>query len=150
MLAENTVKDVKDAVRTNLACLVRRFWTGVSRTPSSPALACEILCGDGEQMQKRSRRQDSQRAAQGAQVRASAAAFCGEDPLHDESRRVWQESHKDGRTESSLRELCVGKTLRRAQECERRASGAALCEFTCGDGQGGSIWKGSTSVHQQR
>ena len=34
-------------------------------------------------MQKRSRWQDSLRAAQGAQVRKGTAAFCGEDPLRD-------------------------------------------------------------------
>ena len=38
--------------------------------------ACgEILCCDGEQVQERSRRQDSLRAAQGAQVHASTATF---------------------------------------------------------------------------
>ena len=41
-LAEGAVKDVKDAVRTNLP-------------GGHPALACEILCCDGEQMQERSR-----------------------------------------------------------------------------------------------
>ena len=57
--------------------------TGVPRRTSGPALSCEMLCGSGHQLQERSRRQDSSRAAQGAQVRASTTAFCGEDPLHD-------------------------------------------------------------------
>ena len=78
-LAESAVEDAKNAVRTNLDCLVRRF--GQEFPGGHPA--CEILRGDGEQVQKRSRWQDSLRAAQGAQVRASTAAFCGEDPLHD-------------------------------------------------------------------
>ena len=52
------------------------------RTPS-PDLACEMLRGDGEQVQKRSRWQDIQRAAQGAYVRKGTDAFCGEDPPHD-------------------------------------------------------------------
>ena len=82
-LAESAVKDVKDAVRANLACLVRRFGTSVSRRTPSPDLACEVLRGDGEQVQERSRWQDSLRAAQGAQVRASTAALCGKDHLHD-------------------------------------------------------------------
>ena len=112
---------------------------GVSRRTPSPDLACEILCGDGEPMQKRSRRQDSLRAAQGTQVRESTAAKCLF--MVPGVTKVWQESNQDGRTESSLLELCVGKTLRRAQECERRASSASFCEFTCGDGQGGSIGK---------
>ena len=86
-LAESAVKDVKDAVRTNLACLVRRF--GLSGRTPSPDLACEILRGDGEQVQKRSRWQDSLRAAQGAQVRKSTAAFFGEDPLHDPWSHEW-------------------------------------------------------------
>ena len=55
-LAESAVKDVKDAVRTTLACLVRRF--GQEFPGGHPALACEVLRGDGEQVQKRSRRQD--------------------------------------------------------------------------------------------
>ena len=47
-----------------------------TRGTSILALACEVLRGEGEQVQKRSRRQDSLRAAQ---VRESTAAFCGED-----------------------------------------------------------------------
>ena len=58
-LAESAVKDVKDAVRTNLACLVRRF----GQEFPGGHLACEVLRGDGEQVQKRSRWQDSLRAA---------------------------------------------------------------------------------------
>ena len=57
-LAESAVKDVEDAVRTNLACLVRRFR---QEFPGghSPAWACEVLRRDGEQVQERSRWQDS-------------------------------------------------------------------------------------------
>ena len=82
-LAENAVKDAKDAVRTNLACLVRRF--GQEFTGEHPVLsfACEIPCGNGEQLQKRPRRQDSLRVTQGAQIRKGTAVFCGEDSLHD-------------------------------------------------------------------
>ena len=47
-LAESAVEDVKDAVRRNVACLVRRF--GQRRTSSS-VLVCEVFCCDGEQMQ---------------------------------------------------------------------------------------------------
>ena len=72
-LAESAVKGVKDAVRTNLACLVRRVG---QEFPGG-------LRGDGEQVQERSRWQDSLRTARGVQVCASTAAFCGEDPLHD-------------------------------------------------------------------
>ena len=92
-LTESASKDVKDAVRTNLACLVRRFGREFLGRQASPGLACEVLRGDGEQMQGRPRWQ------QGAQVRASSAAFCGEDPLcdHLESRWVRQESNQDGR-----------------------------------------------------
>ena len=54
---------------------------------------------DGEQVQKRSRWQDSPRAAQGAHVRESTAAFCGEDPLHDPCSHEsgWRESNQDRR-----------------------------------------------------
>ena len=109
-LAESAVKDTKDAVRTILACLVRRFGRDFPGGPNT-ALACEILRGDAEQMQEGSRRQDSLRAAQGAQVRVSTAAFCGESPPHDplESRRVWRESKQDGRTESFL--VCLIGTM---------------------------------------
>ena len=119
------------ANESGLPCQALR--TGVPRRTSSPALACEILCGDGEQLQERPRRQDSLRAAQRAQVRASTAAFCGQDPLHDESRKEWRESNQDGRTESSLvcltgvDELHVGtergmhkvRTVRRREATER-------------------------------
>ena len=83
-LAESAVKDVKDAVRTNLACLVRRFGQEFFQedTQPSPDLACEVLRGDGGQVQESSRLQESLRAAQGSQVRASTASFCAENPLH--------------------------------------------------------------------
>ena len=42
-----------------------------------------VLCGNGEQVQKRSRWHDSLRVAQGAQIRKGTAVFCGEDSLHD-------------------------------------------------------------------
>ena len=58
------------------------LWTGVHRRTSGPALARGVLCYDGEQMLERSRWQDSQRAVQGTQVRASTTTFCGDDPLH--------------------------------------------------------------------
>ena len=74
-LAESALKDVKDAVRPNLAGLVKHFGqkfaaghpvlprqalrTEVRSRTSSLALACEILCCNAEQMQERSRRQDS-------------------------------------------------------------------------------------------
>ena len=57
-LTKSAVKDVKGVMRTNLACLVR-LRTRVFRITPSLALACEILCCDGEQMQERSRRQGS-------------------------------------------------------------------------------------------
>ena len=50
-LAESAVEGVKDAVRTNLACLVRRFGQEFPGGHPSPGLACEILRGDGEQVQ---------------------------------------------------------------------------------------------------
>ena len=56
-LAGSAVKDVNDAVRTNLACLA--LWTGISWRTPSPDLACETLRGDDEQGQDRSRWQDS-------------------------------------------------------------------------------------------
>ena len=59
------------------------LWTGVSRRTPSPDLACEVLHGDGEQVQERSRWQDSLWAAQGAEVREITASFGGEDPFHD-------------------------------------------------------------------
>ena len=61
------------------------LWTRFPRRTPSPDLACEVLRGDGEQVQKWSRWQDGLRAAQGTQVCASTAAFCGENPLHDPS-----------------------------------------------------------------
>ena len=104
-LAESAVKDAKDAVRTNLACLVRRFGQEFPGGPS-PELACKVLRGDGEWVQKRSRWQDSPRAAQGTQVRESTATFRRKDPLHG----PW--SHKrcgESRTEMGGRNLpwCV-------------------------------------------
>ena len=81
-LAESAVKDAKDAVRTNLACLVRRY--GQEFTGEHPVLSWLVkYCGNGEQVQKRSRWQDSLRVAQGAQIRKGTAVFCGEDSLHD-------------------------------------------------------------------
>ena len=57
-LAESAVKDAKDDVRKNWpAC--QTLWTGVSRRTPSPDLAFEVLRGDGEQVQERSRWQDS-------------------------------------------------------------------------------------------
>ena len=89
------MKDAEDAVRTNLACLVRRF--GQEFPGGHPVLtwACEVLRGDGEQVQERSRWQGRLRASQCAQVRASTAAFCGEDPLHgpwSHERGGWEDS----------------------------------------------------------
>ena len=49
-VVESAVKDVKDAVRTNLACLVRRFGQEFPGGTPSPDLACEILRGDGERV----------------------------------------------------------------------------------------------------
>ena len=110
-LAERAVKDVKDAVRTNLACLVWRR-TGVRRRTSSPALACETLW-------RGSRRQDTLRTAQRAQVRASTAAFCGERSL--ESRKGWRELNQLGTTESTL--VClIGVTT--STWCHRESHGA--------------------------
>ena len=82
-LAESAVKDVKDAVRTNLACLVRRF--GREFPGGHPVLLWLVkYCAA---MVNRCRRgpdgKTAPRATQRAQVRASTAAFCGEDPLHD-------------------------------------------------------------------
>ena len=70
------MKDPKDAVRTNLAGLVRRF--GQEFPGGRPVLTWLVKYSVA--MVNKCRR-DS--AAQGAQVRASTAAFCGEDPLHD-------------------------------------------------------------------
>ena len=82
-LAERAVKDVKDAVRTNLACLVRRF---EQEFPGGhPVLTWLVKYSVG--MVNRCRRGPDGKTAyelrKGAQVRASIAAFCGEDPLHD-------------------------------------------------------------------
>ena len=52
-------KAAKDAVRTNLACLVRRFGQEFQGRTPSPDVACEVLRGVGEQVQERSRWQDS-------------------------------------------------------------------------------------------
>ena len=82
-LAESDVKDVKRCRANELGLPRQTIWTGVSRRTSSPALACEVLRGCGEQVQKRSRWQDSSRAAQEAHVRENTAAFCEEDPLRD-------------------------------------------------------------------
>ena len=79
-LAESAVKDAKDAERTNLACLVRRF--GQEFTGEHPVLSWLVkYCGNGEQVQKRSRWQDGLRLAQRAQIRKGTAVFCGEDSL---------------------------------------------------------------------
>ena len=64
-LAESAVKDVK-----KMPVLRQTIWTGVPRRTSSPDLVYEALRGDGEQVQERSRWQDSQRAAQGKFARA--------------------------------------------------------------------------------
>ena len=75
-LAESAVKD---AVRTNWRVLSSALCRSL-QVASGLALACEVLC-DGEQMQVSSRWQDSLRGAQGVQVRASTAAFCGKKIL---------------------------------------------------------------------
>ena len=77
-LADSAVKDVKRCCENESGLSRQTLWKGISRRTPSFDLACEILRGDGEQIW-----QDSLRAAQGAQVRKSTAAFCGEDPLHD-------------------------------------------------------------------
>ena len=53
------MKDANDAVITNLTCLVRRFGQEFPGGQTSLDLAYEILRGDGEQVQERSRWQDS-------------------------------------------------------------------------------------------
>ena len=50
---------VKDAVRTNFGLSRQTLWTGLSKRTPSPDLAREALRGDGEQVQERSRWQDS-------------------------------------------------------------------------------------------
>ena len=80
-LAESAKKDAKDAVRTNLACLVRRF--GQEFPGGHPVLSW--LVKYSEAMVNRCRRGPDGKTAYElpAQVRTSTAAFCGEDPLHD-------------------------------------------------------------------
>ena len=58
-LEESAAKDAKDAVRTNFACLVRRFGREFPGGHPVYALACARLCFVGQQAQERSRRQDS-------------------------------------------------------------------------------------------
>ena len=72
-LAESAMKDAKDAVRTNLACLVRCF--GQEFPGRHPVLLWLVKNSVG--MVNRCRRgpDGSLRAPQGAQVRASTAAF---------------------------------------------------------------------------
>ena len=58
-LAENVVKDAKDAVRTNFGLSHQALRTEVRRRTSSPALGCEVLYCDSERMQEWFRVQDS-------------------------------------------------------------------------------------------
>ena len=58
-LAESLVKGVKDGCANKFGLPCQALRTGVLRRTSSPALACEILCCDGEQLQEGSGRQDS-------------------------------------------------------------------------------------------
>ena len=125
--AESVVKDAKD--RENEFGLSRQtLWARVPRRTPSPELACEVFRGCGEQVQKRSRWQDSLRAAKGAQIRASTAAFLRRksSSWSLESRKVSQKTNQDGRTESSLSdrsdELCVGpeKSMHKVRTARRR------------------------------
>ena len=82
-LAESAVNDAKDAVRTNLACLVRRF--GQEFTGEHPVLSWLVKYSVA--MVNRYRRgPDGKTAygvAQGAQIRKGTAVFFGEDSLYD-------------------------------------------------------------------
>ena len=82
-LAESAVKDAEDAVRTNLACLVRRY--GQEFTGEHPILSWLVKYSVAmiNRYRRGSRWQDSLRVAQGAQIRKGTAVFCGEDSLHD-------------------------------------------------------------------
>ena len=79
-LAESAVKDVKDAVRTNVVCVVKRF--GQEFAGGHPVLTWLVKYSLA-MVNKCRRGPDSKTAAQGAQVRKGTAAFCEEDPLHD-------------------------------------------------------------------
>ena len=83
-LAESTVKDVNEAVRTNLACLVRRF--GQEFPGGHPVLTLlvkySVAMVNGCRRGPDGKTADSLRAAQGTQVRESTAAFRRKDPLH--------------------------------------------------------------------
>ena len=82
-LAESAVKDAEDAVRTNLACLVRRF--GQEFLGGHPVLTWLVKYSVA--MVNRCRRGPDGKTAydlrKGRKFARALPHFCGEDPLHD-------------------------------------------------------------------
>ena len=110
-LAESVVKDANDVVRTNLACLVRRF--GQEFTGEHPVLSCLVKYSVA--MVNRNRRDPDGKTAhelrKGRRF-ARALPYFAEKILFmiPGSRRVLRELNQAGRTESSLvclREACM-------------------------------------------
>ena len=93
-MAESAVKDAKDAVRTNLACVLRRFAQKFLGGHSVLTRLVEYSVA----MVDRSRWQDSLRAAQGAKMRDGI--FFGvsdqSDELHVGTERDAQGSNSRG------------------------------------------------------
>ena len=125
-LAENAVKDVKDAVRTNLACLVRRF--GQEFSGGHPVLTWLVKYSvkySVAMVNTCRRGQDGKTAYELRKGRKFVRAlphFYGQDPLHDtwshermarvESR--WEDRILLGVSEQSD-ELYLGTDRRHAQ-----------------------------------
>ena len=158
-LAESSVKDAKDAVRTNLACLIRRF--GQDFTGEHPVLSWLVKYSVAmvNRVQERSRWQDSLRVAQGAQIRKGTAAFYGEDSLHDSwSHEGWlRELNRDGRTESSW--VCLigamNSTLERREACNkvrtlRRREATERFDLTFLNNVTARPWDGQKSAREVR
>ena len=130
-LAEGAVKDAEDAVRTNLACLVRRF--GQEFPGGRPVLSWLVKYSvamvnkcrrgpDGKTAYELRRGRKFARALPHLRSKSSSWSM--------ESRKVWRESNQDGKTASSLvcltgatgsghRGMHKVRTVRRREATER-------------------------------
>ena len=102
-LAESAVKDAKDAVRTNLACLVRRFGQEFPGGHTVPTWLVKYFVA----MVNRCRRGPDGKTACELRKDSSSREHCRilrrkSSSWSLESRKVWRESNRDGRIESSL------------------------------------------------
>ena len=120
-LAESAVKNLEDAVRTNLACFVKRF--GREFPGGHPVLPW-LVKHSVAMVSRCRRRPDGKTVHELRKGRkcASSTAFCGEDPLHDPwvtkgVARVeprWEDGIFLGVSDRSG-ELCVGTERGHAQ-----------------------------------